>query len=93
MRPCLASGEPFLALVEETGGGVACFLVISDDFNVRRREQEDLVGHALDASAETEDEAGGEVDKPLGVRLPMSVTFMMTGIPSRKLSPMSLASL
>src|SRR5919205_769940 len=70
VRSCLASGEPFLALVEETGRGVAGFLVISDDFNVRRRQQEDLVGHALDASAQTEDKAGGKVDQPLSVRLP-----------------------
>src|SRR5204862_7424382 len=34
---------------------------------VVRREQEDLVGDALDAATQTEDEAGGEVDEPLRV--------------------------
>jgi hypothetical protein len=31
------------------------------------REQEDLVGDALDAAAQAEDQAGREVDQPLGV--------------------------
>src|SRR6476661_5395210 len=70
VRPAWHPESRFLALVEETGGGVAYFFVISDDLNVRRRQQENLVGHPFDASAQAKDQAGGKVDEPLGVRLP-----------------------
>src|SRR4051794_23503764 len=54
------------ALVEEAALDDAC-LVLGSDVDVGRREQEDLVGHPLDAPTQTEDQPSREVDQPLGV--------------------------
>src|ERR1700744_1661853 len=59
------TGSP-LALVEEPTFRDAS-LVLCRHVDVRRREQEDLVGHPLDAPVQSEDQACREVDQTLGV--------------------------
>src|SRR5215470_11857553 len=55
-----------LALVEKAPFHYPC-LVFRGDLDVGRGQQEHLVGHALDAAVQPEDQACGEVDKALGV--------------------------
>src|ERR1700727_91734 len=42
-------------------------LVLGRNLNIGRRQQEHLVGHPLDAPAQSEDQSGREIDQPLGV--------------------------
>src|ERR1035441_335195 len=55
-----------LALVEETPFRDAG-LVLGCHLYVGRGQQEDLVGHPLDAPVQPEDQSGREVDETLGV--------------------------
>src|SRR5689334_19447860 len=66
---CLASGSTALALVEERCLCFADLLVVAENFDVRRRQQENLAGDALDAAVESEDQTGGKIDEALGICL------------------------
>src|SRR5690606_15920792 len=60
------------ALVEEAGVRAVVarrHVLLAGDLDVLGREQEHLVGDALDRTAEAEDQAGREVDETLGVRI------------------------
>src|SRR5712692_4015125 len=61
-----ASGQRPLALVEKTSL-YDTGLVLGGYLDVRWRQQEHLVGHALDAPSQPEDQAGREVDQALRV--------------------------
>ena len=67
-RRTIATRSRNQALVEEAAFGDP-LLVGCGNRDVRRGQQEHLVGHPLDAAAGGEDQAGGEVDEPLGVRV------------------------
>lgn len=45
-----------------------------------RGQQEDLRGHALDATLQREGQTGGEVHQALGVGVRISSTFIITGM-------------
>src|SRR5215218_6463822 len=64
--PTASTCQRVLALVEESTLDDA-LLVLGGDRDVRRREQEHLVGDALDRATRGKDEPSREVDETLGV--------------------------
>ena len=66
--------------------------LLAEHGDVRGRQQEHLVGHALDLAVEALREAAGEVDETRASASLICERLMMTGMPSRKLSAMTWAS-
>src|SRR5213080_5357644 len=60
-----ATGVVFLGLVEEAASLEQARALLGRDFDVARRQQEDLVGHALHPAVECVGEAAGEIDEAL----------------------------
>src|SRR5919204_6778545 len=65
MRPSSGRTRGFLRLVEEAAALEHPRALLGRDLDVLRRQQEDLVGHALHASVERVREPAREVDQPL----------------------------
>src|SRR5690242_18973944 len=63
---CCVDCHSRLAMVEKAPFHYPC-LVFRGYLDVGGGQQEHLVGHALDAAAQPEDQACGEVNEPLGV--------------------------